>query len=227
LSPRPEFDEQVRRFAAEQADLLNRTITDGVRLAPILQEDDRVGFVGYRISRDNLTGEAIPVSVTRARAKCYLRVLHTFRIDDEGVWLMNVRSTFGLYADPDAESVVCHYDYDREPEHPYPAAHVQVTGESEALASLCRELGRDLQLGRLHLPVGGRRFRPSLEDLIEFLVSEGLATARSGWEAAIAEHRAWYHRKQLGAAVRRAPDIAAEELRRMDYRVDEPPRNST
>jgi hypothetical protein len=224
LPPRPEFDEQVRRFADEQTNLLNRTITDGVRLTPILQEDDNLGFIGYRISRVSLTGEAIPVSLTRAPAKCYLRVLHTFRLDDERMWLMNVRSTFGLYADGDAESVVCHYDYDREPDHPYPAAHIQVAGESEALRTLCRQLGKELQLGRLHFPVGGRRFRPSLEDLIELLISEGIVTGRSGWRDAIAEHRARYERKQLGAAVRRAPDIAVIELLRMNYTVREPER---
>jgi hypothetical protein len=135
---------------------------------------------------------------------------------------MNVRSTFGLYADADAESVVCHYDYDREPDHPYPAAHVQVAGESPALGALCQQLGKDLQLGRLHLPVGGRRFRPSLEDLIEVLISEGIATGRTGWEGAIAKHRDWYHRKQLGAAVRRAPATAVQELERLGYRVTEP-----
>lgn len=77
-------------------------------------------------------------------------------------------------------------------------------------------------MGRFHFPVGGRRFRPGVEDLIEAMISEGIATGRPGWQAAVEEHRNGYDRKQLGAAVRRAPAIAIQELERLGYRVTEP-----
>ena len=38
---------------------------------------------------------------------------------------------------------------------------------------------------------GGKRFRPSLEEIVEFLVVEGLTGGRPGWDAAVEEHRAW------------------------------------
>jgi hypothetical protein len=59
----------------------------------------------------------------------------------------------------------------------------------------------------------GRRFRPILEDVIEFLVSEGLVDPRPGWLDAVEDGRRAFLRKQLRAAIRREPDIALEALK--------------
>lgn len=47
---------------------------------------------------------------------------------------------------------------------------------------------------RLHFPVGGRRFRPILEDVIEFLIAEKLAEPRARWADALGRERANYQR---------------------------------
>lgn len=39
--------------------------------------------------------------------------------------------------------------------------------------------------GRLHFTVGGKRFRPCLEDVIEMLTVEGLLSGRDGWSDAV------------------------------------------
>jgi hypothetical protein len=71
---------------------------------------------------------------------------------------------------------VCHFDYERDKAGGYPEAHLQVPGQSGALAAMTS--GPDKRsLDRLHFPVGGRRFRPILEDVIEFLIVEQLAQA--------------------------------------------------
>lgn len=218
MSPRGELSRQVRDFASRQAELLNRTVTHGIRLTPLLQDDGEAALVGYQLSRTNLTGEAIPLTIGAADPSGFLRVVHTFRLDDAGRWLMNVRETFGLYADPDFESVVCHYDYDRDPDNAYPSPHLQVGGDSPPLDAVCAASGADVTLARVHFPVGGRRFRPALEDLVEVLILEGMATGRPGWEAVVEEHRAEYHRHQLAAAVRRDPDTALRVLREEGHR---------
>jgi hypothetical protein len=45
-------------------------------------------------------------------------------------------------------------------------------------------------LSRLHLPAGGRRYRTSVEDVIEFVANERLATPKDGWEVALEDSRA-------------------------------------
>jgi hypothetical protein len=60
------------------------------------------------------------------------------------------------------------------------------------------------RLASLHLPVGGVRFRPSLEDVLEFAIRELGVEALSGWEDAIAEGQQRWRWVQLQAAVRDA-----------------------
>jgi hypothetical protein len=77
-------------------------------------------------------------------------------------------------------------------------------------------------LGKMHLPTGTRRFRPTVEDVVEFLVVEGIVEARDGWERVLNASRDRFHRRQLHAVIRRHPDLAAEQLRIQGYRIDDP-----
>jgi hypothetical protein len=78
-------------------------------------------------------------------------------------------------------------------------------------------------LDKFHIPVGGRRYRPSLEDFIEFLHAERLLpTLREGWRELLAETRGDWLRRQLRAAVRNDPDSAAEQLTAMGWNVGPP-----
>jgi hypothetical protein len=72
---------------------------------------------------------------------------------------------------------VFHYDDARDPVNGYPLAP---SGEWK-LDGLCEPLGLAAELGRLHFPVGGKRFRPCLEDVIEMLVVERFVWGRDGW----------------------------------------------
>jgi hypothetical protein len=222
LPLRPDLENQAREFAHTLTDLLNRTICDGIRLKSVIQDDGELGWVGYRISRRiPFPGEAIPVSIGR-RPNCYLHVMQTLELDEEGSFLRIQTSSYGLYLDAALDHVLFHYDYDRDPPNNYPMAHIQVEGASESLERLAENLGIELSLGRLHFPVGGKRYRPSVEDIVEFLIVEGLADGRAGWTDAVEEHRARWYRIQLRSAVRRDSEIAREELQRVGYRVTPP-----
>ncbi len=59
---------------------------------------------------------------------------------------------------------------------------------------------------------GGRRFRPALEDVIEFLVDEQLVRPREGWLGALDRSRREFREIQLRAAVRRDPEVARQAL---------------
>jgi hypothetical protein len=121
-----------------------------------------------------------------------------------------------MYLSPDADGarLLVRYDYERDNADDYPSAHLQVCATSEAWEEVTRSYGaKGRELEQLHHPVGGRRYRPTLEDLIEFLVTGQLAEKRRGWEKHIQRGRAGFENRQLMAAVRRNPGAAIAILR--------------
>lgn len=138
-------------------------------------------------------------------------------LDPEGEYLTVVSSYVGLYANDQARSLLCHVDYERNKPHGYPEAHLQVEAESAALAAWRLTDGTtDRVLRDLHFPVGGRRYRPALEDVIEFLIAEKLAAPRKGWEAVLNSSRDDFRRRQLRAAIRRDLETAKQAVRDFD-----------
>jgi hypothetical protein len=60
-------------------------------------------------------------------------------------------------------------------------------------------------ISALHIPVGGSRFRPCLEDVIQFLIEECLFDSLPRWREAVEEGRASWRRIQARAVVRDFP----------------------
>ena len=217
-------------FAGDVSSLLNHTVTDGIRVTSVLDESTPppTCYVGYLInSRSPVPFEAIQLLPGRRKTRTFLHVYHVLKWDDEHTYLADQRSAFGLYAGPEMNDsqMVLRYDYDleirnNEEDEPYPIAHVHVAGDLNCL----RELpGPPDELSKLHIPVGGKRYRPSLEDVIEFAVVEGFAGPRDGWRVALEEHRETWRSRQLGAAVRRDPATAAIQLTQLGWRITPPP----
>ncbi len=128
--------------------------------------------------------------VGREAASSFLQVGMTLQLDPEVRNVIVQGSTMGIYCHNDVESMVFHYDFEREPDNEYPAAHLQVAGTSRSMDELCARTGLTRTLDRFHFPVGGRRYRPTVEDVIEFLVVEGIARPHVGWDAVLRDHRA-------------------------------------
>lgn len=169
--------------------------------------------------------QLVPLSIDAKVPMLHLLVAYVLELDPEGEYLAVSKSQYGLYSSDTRDSVIAHWDYEREPDHSYPSAHLQVYGESPTLESVmahARErLGRDCPprpLHHLHFPVGGRRFRPTLEDVIQFLIVEELVNCREGWESAIEHGRGSWEERQLRAAIRRHPEIAKSAVADLDVR---------
>jgi hypothetical protein len=215
----------AREFAADLSTLLNRTVTTGLRFSTVLRPPSYC-LLARGIGKHNLKPELIPLTTGRKKPTGYLLVISTLELDHEETFLTVNKSQVGLYASETLKEMVFHYDYNREPatEEPYPNPHFQVAGQSETLATLiAASPSAPKSLRDMHFPVGGRRFRPTVEDVVEFLVIEGLAEAHDGWEDAVDERRQAWREAQLKAAVRRYPEWATESLRRLGYTVTEPP----
>ena len=216
-----DLERQARKFAGDLSELLNGTVTHGVRLRSYMDRRGRA-VVGYKVSESNPVGDCVPLTISRSPARLYLSVLHTLELDDSGTFLTTNKSSYTLQADDDTASILT-YDFVREPPNEFPEAHIHIHGESEILVRMLRSSGRDKSKpADLHLPVGGRRFRPCLEDIIEFCILERLVTPREGWESALNSSRDEYLDQQLRAAVHRNPITAADALKRDGWQVIQP-----
>ncbi|MFD3507618.1 hypothetical protein [Nocardia sp. NPDC058666] len=200
-------------FANELTDLLNQTVCGNVRLTASVDKAEGVVVVQYRPTKtDLLRMEGIPVSLAGKTAPLYIGLQMRLRPDSSGKHLMVVTSVMLLCTDIECSEELLHYDFEREKADSYPEAHLQVCATSPTWERLLK--GRPLK--RLHLPVGGRRFRPTLEDLIEFLVVEKLAEGRPGWRTALEKSRYDFQMIQLRAAIRRHPEVARDAVAALD-----------
>ncbi|HEX8081339.1 MAG TPA: hypothetical protein VF557_14105 [Jatrophihabitans sp.] len=206
---------KAEQFADDLSTLLNNTVCNGIRLRPVIDEHTGVAMIGYNLSNDDLMSKGLPLTLGHKPPSGYLGLMCRLTADDtEGKHLMVVSSFYSFCADRDLSEELLHYDYEREKADAYPEAHLQVSASSpvwERLAA-ARGLG-DMPLAKAHLPVGGRRYRPTVEDMIDFLVTEGLADGHPGWTTHVEAGRDRFMQAQLRAAVRRNPEVALEVLR--------------
>lgn len=204
-------------------DLLNRTVCDHARVGVKLPPGNQA-IVGTRL--DGLTSQPIRMR-SAARTDIWVDVNCRLALDeDEGKFLAVQGSFCGLYVG-NPPDLLLHYDFEREKER-YTEAHVQVCARHPALERYLAELGRKEVNGlhKIHLPVGGRRFRPALEDLLECLVLEGLVEPKGDWQVVLDESRRSYRLKQVAAVVRRNVGSAVRELERLGYTVSPPKENN-
>ena len=180
--PPADLSAQARDFAEEVTTLLNATITDGVTFSAVAGRRSGTLVLGGGVTKAELGSQAVPLTLGRQAPSAWLRVAFILGRDPEGEYLTVLKSGFALYADADRDRMMLHYDYEREPAHSYPPAHVQVQGAAKDLSALAAgRSGQRKELKDFHLPVGGRLYRPTIEDVIEFIVAEDLADARPAW----------------------------------------------
>ena len=206
---------ESQRFASDLSQLLNATVCNGPQLKSLVFPKYTV--VGYEVGRFNVRGQGIPLTLTRAPASLFLTLSVRLRPNDEQDHLMVQSSAMVLALDADVtnSNMLLHYDSERDKGDGYPEAHMQICASSEAWRTAGQRLNGDMRLlDKLHLPVGGRRFRPTLEDIIEFLVVEQLVEARPGWREQINQSRESFREQQLRAAIRRNPMVALDQLQR-------------
>ena len=131
------------------------------------------------------------------------------------------RLLFSLDYVRDARSNIPAAHYNFHFEHSELVAELLETGKSRRGAIYRRDVrkGRKPQLADLHFPVGGHRFRPCLEDVLDMLWSEfGIDVQPSAHEAIATGRRGW-RAMQLRAAVTDDPHTAVSELRKLGFTV--------
>lgn len=129
-------------------------------------------------------------------------------------------STFQL-RDSRGKKPIVRLEYVRDARR-VPCSHIHVHAESGLFTQLLAATGHPspAAVQSVHIPTGGDRFRPCIEDFVEFLISECLVAGRDGWRDEIAEGREQWREMQTAAAVRDRPEVAIAELRRLGMTVD-------
>lgn len=164
----------------------------------------------------------------------------TFRFwctwDSAGHYLAVRKSEFGVGSIV-SDTPLFRYDYVSDAHEDVPAAHLNVHAHRDEVVFAMLAAGRAhrgkardyaVQRGKvptvasLHFPLGGHRFRPCLEDVIEFLIREFGLDTRDSWSAALRTSRRTWRERQLKAAVRDDPEPAAAALRAIGFTVEPP-----
>lgn len=149
----------------------------------------------------------------------WLRVDYLCRLDSAEMFLAIDNSKVWIVAEVDSTPIFrFEYLYDASW---VPHSHIQVHAERGALSHLLSRTGhkRPHSLTALHLPTGGSRFRPGLEDVIQFLITDCRFDSLPGWRSAVLRERAEWRAVQTRAVVRAWPEEAAKRLREMGYTV--------
>jgi hypothetical protein len=149
-------------------------------------------------------------------------------LDVFSTYLKVVRSDYAVYSVLDRAPLVrLDYRTDMKTE---PVAHWQFHAERGSLTHLLtmaqkhrpKAVRSPHTLSSLHFPVGGERFRPCLEDFLQFLVQECGVDRLDNWMTAIDAGRETWRRLQLKTAVRDLQAEAAQVLRQHGWTVSPP-----
>jgi hypothetical protein len=151
-------------------------------------------------------------------------------LDTTGEFLKTVRSSFAIYSLLEQRQALVRQEFD-ESRTSTPAAHWHFHAERGAFTHLLtlaqahnpRPRERPHMLQSLHFPVGGNRFRPCLEDFLEFLVMEcGVDAVEDTWREAVLAGRERWRRRQLRTVVRDIQSEAADTLQSLGWTVTPP-----
>lgn len=161
--------------------------------------------------------------LAKGRQLAWLRLDFLCRLDATAEFLAIDKSKIWIVATVDSTPIF-RFEYLYEAEW-VPHSHIQVHGERGALAHLLSQTGhgRPHNMSALHLPTGGARFRPNLEDVAQFLIVDCGFDALPSWRDAVDQERAEWRRIQTRAACRALPEEAAGQLATMGYTVTPPP----
>ena len=211
--------EKARSFAEETASLLEGVLPHPPPMDVLRHRDRYVIRPGGESSDDPAV---VPLFIAGQRTAS-LQITFLCRLDSVGRYLAIEQSTFGLHADVDRTPVL-RFEYHRDM-HSAPHAHIHVHAHRGALSHLLSKADHQTphDISSLHIPVGGSRFRPCLEDLLQFLIEECRFDALPGWKPHVEAGRERWRRRQVAAVVRNVHTTAAKTLRDLGYTV-EPPR---
>ena len=213
-----EFNEQVVNFANDVENAITALHNDDWQIDAELASPDSDRLRAVVDGSVHLCAPGDDPAVRLAE----LSVVYKLCIDSFSRYLAVEHSSFALKAKLDRAPII-RWEYDRDARSK-PSSHVQITAHRGALSHILSRLNHDTphSIESLHLPMGGDRFRPCVEDVVEFLIRDCGFRGGEGWKQVVRDGRAKWRRIQTRAAVRDAPGVAVAQLEAMGYSVTLP-----
>lgn len=210
MSAIPDLVSEVERFTSETESLLHACFAD--------VKDSQVESLGERL----VVKTKAPMRGQKGEYLAELDIFQRFCLDSTDTYLTVEQSVFKLTASIDRTPIL-RYDYDRLARSK-PSSHIQLHAHRGAISHVLSQTGhpKPHALESLHFPTGGARFRPCLEDLLEFLIRDCKFAAKEGWSQAVTEGRERWRRLQARSIVRDVPHEAADVLTKLGYAVVPP-----
>lgn len=220
---------QAQDFAARVNELLQSVleIPAGEYAVGAVADGDPTGRVVIGVVDRDGRSARLPLFVAKEQVG-ELSVSYHATLDSQERFLRVVRADFSLKSIFERAPLVrLEFQVDS---HSAPVAHWQFHGERGAFShwlALAHAEGRKItekpySLSTLHFPVGGARFRPCLEDFLEFVVSECGVDHRQGWRKAVRDGREIWRRFQARAVARDFQAETAEVLKELGWKVSPP-----
>ncbi|MFT4215181.1 MAG: hypothetical protein QM622_10465 [Microbacterium sp.] len=218
--------------AAEFARELGETLAATLPQAPSVDVQAVEGAGTFIVQPSHPDGSVarVPLFVNGSKL-AELSIVMYLDMDWTGAFLKNVRTDCAAYSVLDRQPLF-RMDY-RADMQTAPIAHWQFHAERGALTHLLsmaqahrpKSVESPHLLSRLHFPVGGERFRPCIEDVIQFLIEECGVDSVQGWHKVVQAGRERWHRIQLRTVVRDLQQEAADILAREGWTVLPPASN--
>ena len=222
------FQSKVDEFVDTLNDVLGSTIDMPRRFsAKYIQHESEALIEPFGAPEQN--GSDIPLRLEQSETgdnPLFLRLKYHTSLDSEDDHLIVKKSTFGLLIDVTRgrrnPRPFIRMEYDRRRMVEGRAlAHVHLHANSPELAWLYGKVGQPApDLHALHIPSGGRRFRPTFEEFLLFLDRERLYTSfKTGWRPKVLASLDKWERRQAQAVARRYPEEVAASLEALGYTV--------
>lgn len=220
------LESQASSFASEIGTTLSRCLPK----APSVDVQGAVGKSGaFVVQPMSALGNAVKAPLfVNANHVADLDFQMYLDLDTSGDFLKAVRTDFAVYSVLDKQPLF-RLDYQADM-HTVPVAHWQFHAERGSLTHLLtlanqhrpKVIENPHTISKLHFPVGGERFRPCMEDVLQFLIQECGVDPLPAWFKVVVEGREKWRRLQLRSAVRDLQEEAAGVLRREGWTVKPP-----
>lgn len=224
LDHRASIEQKAGEFAARVNHTLKAFLGCDDDVMHVDASGGRVVVKTVQLEGLTLTVAGNPLFRLAARYYCELNQASTY--------LAVEQSAFTVFHFAKTEPIL-RYDFIRKPKGDVPSAHINMHTESAALIAAMEDAGSNRRIQRrrtagtpraaqLHLPLGGPRFRPALEDVLEMLVVELAIDCANGWRESLREGRSLWRDTQLRAAVADNTSAAVEALEELGFVVNWP-----
>jgi hypothetical protein len=232
-----ELHQQAREFADDLGRRLDRVLDDVPPMTVLLRAGHRPRLhISPRPLEEPLEIATIPLRVaSKHRLNLRIEMNCTWDSSRQFLTLEDSKVAVETLGEGTRAQPIMRYEYERNSPLDIRCAHLHVHAHRDE-ATWMMTLGqrgrararvaRDSMpvLSEFHFPLGGHRFRPCVEDVVEVLVDEfGVETRDAEWRSVLREGRADWRRKQVAAAVRDCPQQAAKALRHRGWVVSPPP----